>query len=125
MAISNANGNSYFSIQNNNANSHLTDVSINHAINDENQSIKVKTIKLDYYCSQTNIVPNVIKIDVEGAEIMVLEGAEKLLNECNAVWIISTHSSELFDECKNLMMEYGYVVKTLEGFHHEIFCEKN
>ena len=99
MAISNANGNSYFSIQNNNANSHLTDVSINHAINDENQSIKVKTIKLDYYLVN-NIVPNVIKIDVEGAEIMVLEGAEKLLNECNAVWIISTHSSELFDSVR-------------------------
>lgn len=124
LAVSNANGLAYFSVQENNANSHLSDVIISHANEVEDQLIEINTVRLDDYCVEKGIVPNVIKIDVEGAEKMVLEGAEDVINKFNAVWIISTHSSDLFEACKEQMIGYGYHVETLKGFHHELICKK-
>ena len=42
-------------------------------------SIELPAITLDSYCRQGGLSPNVIKIDVEGAELRVLTGAESLL----------------------------------------------
>jgi FkbM family methyltransferase len=51
----------------------------------------VRTIKLDTFCTTTGLIPNVIKIDVEGAEGMVLRGAEAVLREFHPAVIVSVH----------------------------------
>jgi hypothetical protein len=64
--------------------------------------------------------PNLVKIDVEGAELMVLRGASKLLTEtCPTIilavhpyWLPTGHSSQqIFD----LLSSYGYTVYDSEG----------
>ena len=44
-------------------------------------------------------LPCVMKIDVEGAELGVLESGPKTLNSPGVSWIIETHSLELENEC--------------------------
>ncbi len=44
------------------------------------QQIFVRTITIDRYCSKENLVPNFIKIDVEGHEEHVLKGAHYTLS---------------------------------------------
>ncbi|GGB48546.1 hypothetical protein GCM10011316_20860 [Roseibium aquae] len=47
--------------------------------------VAVKTISIDDFCSEKQINPTAIKIDVEGAEYDVLVGAEKTLQEVQPV----------------------------------------
>lgn len=51
---------------------------------------KVARITLDTFCEWFAIRPDAVTMDVEGSELRVLEGAEKLLGE-NVVWWISIH----------------------------------
>jgi FkbM family methyltransferase len=44
-------------------------------------SIEVLTTTLDEFCSARDLRPHVVKIDVEGAELAVLEGARRLLSD--------------------------------------------
>ena len=44
-----------------------------------NNTEQIPTIKLDDFVSETGIVPNAITMDVEGAEFLVLKGAEETL----------------------------------------------
>jgi len=124
LAISKEIGSVNFTIENNNANSHLESILISHASVEPKDIFKVNTISLDKYITHNRIAPNIIKVDVEGAEKLVLEGSTVLLRDLDAKWIISTHSSELKKECKSIMEQNGYQVQTLFNFHHELICIK-
>lgn len=52
-------------------------------------------ISLDDFCHQRQVSPEVIKIDVEGAEYEVLLGARKLLLAKNIIIYLSIHPKEL------------------------------
>jgi hypothetical protein len=52
--------------------------------------------------------PDLIKIDVEGAEAWVLQGARGLLGRRRPHLIIETHSAELERECAELLLTLGY-----------------
>jgi FkbM family methyltransferase len=58
--------------------------------------------------------PNVVKMDVEGAEIKVLEGGIEMLREHRPFLIFSTHGSELRRECYHLLDSIGYDVRPLD-----------
>ena len=49
--------------------------------------LTVPSVTLDQYCEEWTLSPDVIKIDVEGAELKVLRGAEKLLrSKAVTIW---------------------------------------
>jgi FkbM family methyltransferase len=52
------------------------------------ESITVRTVTLDDYIAESQVVPNVVKIDVEGAEFLILNGAKRLLREHKPVLIM-------------------------------------
>jgi FkbM family methyltransferase len=58
--------------------------------------------------------PNVIKIDVEGAEVDVLDGAIRMLKECRPEILIEAHSESLASQCSQRLMMLGYDVRQLE-----------
>lgn len=59
------------------------------------QTIKITTI--DKYCEERNIQPKGLKIDVEGAERLVIEGGIKTIKK-NNLWIIMEFHGLLMPE---------------------------
>jgi len=58
-------------------------------------AMEVETVCLDSFSRQTGLVPRMIKIDTEGAELMVCEGAGELLARRHPALIIATHPTWL------------------------------
>lgn len=58
-------------------------------------------------------VPDVVKIDVEGAELAVLRGMGRVLSRRMPRILLETHSSELRTDCEAVLFHLGYQVQTL------------
>ena len=59
--------------------------------------------------------PNLIKIDVEGAELAVLQGAAQLLAEAHPVIFLATHGAEVHRQCCDFLWKLGYTLNPIEG----------
>jgi FkbM family methyltransferase len=70
------------------------------------QSVQVTTIK-SLIDEENTPIPDFIKIDVEGAELAVLTGANNHLNQVNAL-NIETHSPILHAACLKLVQKAGF-----------------
>lgn len=102
----------------------------NHAIstNDDGRTIKVETAKGDSVVARRNIpAPTVIKIDVEGAELSVLQGFRKTLCEnCRLVYVevhpdkIGEFGAEASD-IRTFLKETGFEVTELTQRGSEVF----
>jgi FkbM family methyltransferase len=60
-------------------------------------------------------LPNVLKIDVEGAEVHVLRGANRVLGVSHPILFIETHGDQQHANCCALLKEKGYRLKEGEG----------
>ncbi|HEY2363012.1 MAG TPA: FkbM family methyltransferase, partial [Candidatus Angelobacter sp.] len=60
-------------------------------------------------------VPNVVKIDCEGAEVEVLKGGEKTIHAAKPAIFLSTHGDALKQTCFSLLNSWGYVPSCLHG----------
>ncbi len=78
-----------------------------------------KTITIDDFVKEKDIIPDFIKIDVEGFELDVLQGAKETLCKFHPKIIIETHSKELRKKCNELLEENGYK-QWFEGRHESI-----
>ncbi|HET7090858.1 MAG TPA: FkbM family methyltransferase, partial [Anaerolineae bacterium] len=63
-------------------------------------SITVSTTTLDAYFAPLNIGPHVIKLDIEGAELLALRGAEGVLRTFRPILVV--------EASKELMHAFGY-----------------
>ena len=54
-----------------------------------------KQVSLDNYFKDLDVVPNVIKIDVEGAEVLVMNGAKKLITKSKPKIYLSIHPGRI------------------------------
>lgn len=70
--------------------------------------IKVNQIFLDEFVNKKSIIPDVLKIDVEGAEFNVLDGATNILKEYRPKIIISLHPEHLRLLNRNVLEIYDY-----------------
>ncbi len=82
----------------------------------EQTAVPTRTLKLDTFCKETGLIPDVLKIDVEGAEGMVLRGAEELLSRHHPVLIVAIHPFWLppHDSTASILAfaaRYGYRIK--------------
>jgi FkbM family methyltransferase len=84
-------------------------VAVGHLVGEENGSgVPVVTVAVDQIVELTGVVPNVLKIDVEGAELSVLRGASDTLAAARPIVFLSTHSAGLRGECLDLLQNHGY-----------------
>jgi FkbM family methyltransferase len=74
---------------------------------------EVNTVTLDDFVFRWGAAPNSIKIDVEGAEFSVLQGARETLATHRPALLLATHSPALRDRCLDLISEHGYVVRAI------------
>lgn len=68
--------------------------------------------------------PCLIKIDVEGAEVSVLRGSQKLLEMPGMRWIIEVHSQPLQQECRRILEEKGYRVEVVPNAWWRMFVSE-
>ena len=62
-------------------------------------TVEVKTV--DSICEQHLVKPNFLKIDVEGAELLVLKGAKQVIQNARALMVeVSRNHKEVFDFLK-------------------------
>lgn len=82
---------------------------------------------LDAFCRTRGIRPDVIKIDVEGSEFSVLEGAREILADARPLLIVSIHPQHLkalgrdATELHTLAEASGYTVTDTNGRAVETF----
>ena len=69
-------------------------------------------VAVDPFCERNGIEHlAILHSDIQGAELEMLRGAEKLLARKGADWIfISTHSNKLHCECVDLLSSFGYTI---------------
>lgn len=82
------------------------------------QSIEVECDSLDNIASESSIVPNWLKIDVEGAGGEVVAGASQLIRQHSPEIVFEMHAatedSPEFLCLRRLRDEHGYVLRTLD-----------
>jgi len=95
----------------------LTDVAYGSGISEGSTpwpSIELTTITLDAFVAD-NSFPDFIKVDVEGFEGHVLEGARSVLARGLTSWCIELHNDGAARHVVSVLTEYGYEVTTLNG----------
>lgn len=86
-----------------------------------NSHYPVNTLTVDYLVKSTGISPDLVKIDVEGAEIDVLNGATELAKNPDTTFMVEIHSGEEISITENtrLILEWchnnGYVAWYLKN----------
>lgn len=81
------------------------------------RKILVHAVSLDSFCSSLDVLPNLIKLDVEGAELEVLLGAKNTIDRCRPKLLIELHH---FDgnvaghPVPGLLTSYGYQIHWIE-----------
>jgi hypothetical protein len=59
-------------------------------------------------------VPDVVNIDVEGGEAAVLQGAVRILGTRRPHLIVETHSAEVEEACRRLLIGFGYAPEIVD-----------
>ena len=76
------------------------------------ETIKVKTDLLDNYCEEKIEKIDILKIDVEGSEIEVLEGSKKMLKNIKIIQIEIFDTKKLHSQKFEKIKKY-YLMKVL------------
>jgi FkbM family methyltransferase len=83
-----------------------------HLAPDGNVDVRVR--RLDDVVQSTGIIPDVLKIDVEGGEVNVLDGARESLTRHRPILFLSTHGPYMHSRCLTRLNALGYQGTTLE-----------
>jgi len=114
VALSNAEGVSRFDNQAGSGTGHLS----------PGGSIEVRTTTLDGL-SERLPAPQVIKIDCEGAEVLVLSGGERTIRSARPAIFLSTHGEGLKKDCFHMLEAWGYSSSQLHGDDFLFLVEGN
>jgi FkbM family methyltransferase len=76
--------------------------------------LELESLTLDLF-AESHPPPNFLKIDVEGEETRVLEGARHILTKYRPTILCELHSSELAREVSELLISHHYTLCTLRG----------
>lgn len=81
-----------------------------------NTRLRVQVRSIDSIVAASEApAPSLVKIDVEGAEAMVLEGARNTLRRHRPAIFAEIHCESLVGECRKLLEAEGYRIERLSG----------
>lgn len=79
----------------------------------ETGEVRVPAKSIDEIVAERNCTPTHIKIDVEGGEMAVLEGASETLSRHKPVLFLSTHGADIKAQCMDYLAEKGYTFRPM------------
>lgn len=87
-------------------------------------TVSVPVVTLDSYVAGLRKSPSVIKMDVEGAELLALRGARDLLSSLRPILLIEIHGwgSLQSNEVVGLLKGHQYEIEVLGCRNREAFC---
>jgi FkbM family methyltransferase len=74
----------------------------------EGATISVPSTTLDRFCSEHEIAPNLVKIDVEGGEYEVLRGGEDLFSRHRPRIVVEVHHADALTDIENWIGRFRY-----------------
>ncbi len=77
--------------------------------------LEVPLCRLDDVTAEQPQPPKHVKIDVEGAELDVLNGAQRTLTDHRPQLFLSTHGRQIHDDCCRLLVDLGYQLEPITG----------
>jgi len=78
--------------------------------------LRVKTVSLDEAISAGELpVPQYIKMDVEGGELLALRGVKSILASAHPTLFLSTHGPTIHRQCLDLLESVGYTLRPVVG----------
>jgi FkbM family methyltransferase len=109
-AISNGNGKLHFTNDNHSCTNHISD---GPGLN----TIAVEAVTLDWFCDTNKLAPQVIKVDVEGAEYWALEGMLQVLKHNNVQVLMEIHQGFLMDH----KIDGAMFANVINGIGYKVF----
>lgn len=85
------------------------------SLSEKDSGYLVPTVTLDAIIAAGLPVPDVVKMDIEGAGSAALHGAHTLLIKRKTVWLIALHGSDQAKRCQEILVSYGYHIYDLAG----------
>ena len=82
---------------------------------------KKKQISLDSFCTKHDLLPEIIKIDVEGAEIDVLKGGINIIKKAMPIIYLSVHPKHIMklgkslEDLNNIIEQLNYKCLTIDN----------
>ncbi len=104
-AVSEKKGEMFFMSGKNNSEGHL----------DRTGDIQVLTISLDDFVDARNPSPDLIKMDIEGAEFDALLGAKNILSKRKPIIFLATHGQDIHKNCISYLLKFNYKLKSVSG----------
>jgi FkbM family methyltransferase len=75
----------------------LEDVPSSEAMNVQGKSLTIEATSLDDFCAKTLLIPDMVKVDVEGHEVEVIEGGMRTFRSSKTTLILEVHNRILRD----------------------------
>lgn len=86
--------------------------------------LEVRTVALDDLVAEGSVpTPNVMKLDVEGAESNALLGATRVLRDARPVILLATHGAAVHEACLSILHREHYVWHTIKDRRKEMADE--
>lgn len=109
-AVSAKAGESFFDVSNSNFKGKLSS---------EKTALRVSMITLDDFVRENKVYPDLIKIDVEGAEEDVLLGAAAMIKQCTPAFIIELHNPVQDVRVAAILQAHGYHIQRVNPEGHQ------
>lgn len=78
------------------------------------QNRTVPTARIDTLIAKGEKAPDIVKIDIEGAECLALHGARKLLSEKKPLLLLEVHHICLMFHVQRILLQSGYTTTLLD-----------
>jgi FkbM family methyltransferase len=105
VAVSDENGAALFEVEATGSMGHLS----------HGGTVKVQTAAIDSLLEQGKILPpDYIKMDIEGAELAALRGAQRCIQQYRPQICLATHGREMHSQCCRLLERWGFECQILE-----------
>ena len=79
------------------------------------QQRTVPTVRLDTFLQQRALRPDLVKIDIEGAEYACLLGAVSVVQQFRPKIFLATHGREIHSACTELLTKWRYRLASLDA----------
>ena len=125
LAVFDSSGETHYQRSGDRPNSNFT-LRLDNTVEKDLSIVSVGSITLDEFFEEKSIVPDVVKIDVEGAEMNVLKGMTRILAEDQPTLFLEVHPYNFpgfktsSDEILSFLNSRGYTVSEIENMRGQV-----